>query len=152
MSHEAVLYCVYPQIASNCQQYPKKCQQYPEYPQFQAFWFRLSLRSAFVQPSSTHRRINMACTCHRFLYNGQCVSTEDSQCVSFPSLICYNHLDVVPVPRKPLAMLWKRAFPKFKMSVDYPIHVMLCDLFRDTSSRPFHEASLELLFEKYPVA
>jgi hypothetical protein len=69
-------------------------------------------------------------------------------CVSYASLVNYDSLDTVPIPRPQLKRLWRKAFPKYSMSKDYPVELMMVDLFYD-QHRALHEAKLSMLFEQY---
>ena len=89
------------------------------------------------------------CCCHQFLKSGRCLSSaDDEECVLFASLVKYDHLNVVTVPRTEIAKLWKRSFRKHSMTKGYPIYLMVKDLFLD-GDRAQHEAHLALLFQKY---
>jgi len=88
----------------------------------------------------------MNCTCHPFLAH-QCLAETRPTCVSYASLVMYNHLDSVPIPRPSLKKIWTKAFPNYSMSKDYPVEVMMVDLFYD-EHRASHEAKLSMLFEQ----
>ena len=88
----------------------------------------------------------MSCTCHPFLAQ-QCLAEAHPTCVSYASLVMYNHLDSVPIPRPSLKKIWTKAFPNYSMSKDYPVEVMMVDLFYD-EHRASHEAKLSMLFEQ----
>ena len=89
------------------------------------------------------------CCCHSFLRNGHCLSSEDGQdCVLFASLVKYEHLEVVPVPRGAISKIWNRAFQKHSKSKQYPLYLMIKDLFHD-DDKAQHEANLALQFQKY---
>jgi hypothetical protein len=91
-----------------------------------------------------------SCCCHTFLKNGHCLSTSDAdeECVFFASLAKYDHMPVVPVPRGAVARIWNKTFQKHSMTKQYPLYLMMKDLFLD-DDRAQHEAHLALLFQKH---
>jgi len=60
----------------------------------------------------------------------------------------YNNLDSVPIHRTQIKKIWTKAFPNYSMSKDYPVEVMMVDLFYD-ENRALHEAKLSILFEQH---
>ena len=118
-------------------------------------YHRPSTIEQFVSPRSevsyhTLTTMNVpSCCCHPFLKNGHCLSSaNDEECVSFASLVKYEHLDTVPVPFGAIAKIWKRAFPRHAMEKPYPLYLVVKDLFVD-DNRAQHEAHLALLFQKH---
>ena len=84
------------------------------------------------------------CTCHPFLLAGSCIS-DDEPCVSFPSLIQYNHLDTLPISERVVRRIWQQAFPRYK-SKHYPTWKFLKDMFEDVESKPLSESRLAAAF------
>ena len=90
----------------------------------------------------------MSCACHPFIKKDDCLAEGRSTCVSYASLVTYNHLDTVPIPRTQLKKVWTKAFPQYKICKDYTVDEMMVDLFYD-QRRALHEAKLTILFEKH---
>jgi hypothetical protein len=89
----------------------------------------------------------MSCTCHPFVAK-RCLADGRPTCVSYASLVTYNHLDTVPIPRVQIKKVWQKAFPLYSINKYYPVELMMVDLFYD-QNRALHEARLTILFEKY---
>lgn len=91
----------------------------------------------------------MTCICHPFLLNGQCLSQNEEQCVSFPSLVRYNHLDTLPIAYSTVYKIWCRAFKnKYQTTDSYPSWLHIKDMFEDVDSKAMSEARLAAAFIK----
>jgi len=90
-----------------------------------------------------------SCTCHPWLLNGHCVASSEHQaCVSFSSLLKYNHLEVVPLSDAVVKGIWKKAFPRHSTTGHYPSWKRFQDMFDDSGTKPMNEARLSVAFMK----
>jgi hypothetical protein len=90
----------------------------------------------------------MACSCHPFLVKDHCLAGNTWSCVVFSSLVKYNGVESIPVPRRELGKLWTKTFRRYQLQPSYPSTLILRDFFID-DDRALHEAKLTILFEKY---
>ena len=93
--------------------------------------------------SSTY---STSCTCHPFLTSTCIASVKENQCVSFPSLVQYNHLTTLPLSDKTVSAIWKKAFPRHIRSHGYPTWLSFQDMFDSAETKAMSEARLGVAF------
>lgn len=106
-------------------------------------------KEKYKNPSTSENHfynMSTSCTCHPFLTSTCIASVEENQCVSFPSLVQYNHLTTLPLSDKTVSAIWKKAFPRHIRSHGYPTWLSFQDMFDSAETKAMSEARLGVAF------